>query len=144
LEGWFDADIQGGDSVNPAVPAQARLELPVSLLSSGNPLYDRELRRRIDARRYPVISGEMKLMQKVDGDHRYRVSGDISFRGVTRTYEDEMTLTAVDDHTIRLQGERTFDVRDFGMHPPKILSLKVYPDVTVKVDLVARRPTPRS
>jgi hypothetical protein len=55
-----------------------------------------------------------------------------------------MTLTAVDDHTIRLQGERTFDVRDFGMDPPKILSLKVYPDVTVKVDLIARRPTPRS
>jgi polyisoprenoid-binding protein YceI len=138
LEGWFEADIQGGGRVNGAVAPRARLELPVARLSSGNPLYDREMRRRIDARRYPTISGDLRLMEEAEGDHRYKISGDITFRGVTKPYEDEMTLTSLDDDTIRLEGQRTFDVRDFGMDPPKILTLRVFPDVTVRVDIVAR------
>ena len=65
------------------------------------------------------------------------VGGDIEFRGVTRSYEDEMTLVALDDHTVQLEGERTFDIRDFGMEPPKILTLRVYPEVKVRVVIVA-------
>ena len=57
LQGWFEADLLGGGRLNPAVPPRGELELPVDQLSSGNPLYDREMRRRIDARRYRTISG---------------------------------------------------------------------------------------
>ena len=54
------------------------------------------------------------------------MDGDLTFRGVTRQYEDEMTLEATDGIVI-LAGEKTFDVRDFGMEPPRILLLKVEP-----------------
>ena len=137
LEGWFEADIQGGGRVNPSAAPSARLELPVDRLSSGNPLYDREMRRRIDARKYPTISGTLSGMAESEGDNRYTVKGDITFRGITRPYEDEMTVEQLDDHTLRLSGEREFDIRDFGMDPPRILTLKVHPDVKVKVDIVA-------
>ena len=30
-----------------------------------------------------------------------------------------------------------FDIRDFGMEPPKILTFRVYPEVEVSVDIVA-------
>ena len=136
LRGWFEADIGPGGRVNPAVAAGAQLELPVERLSSGNPLYDREMRRRIDARRYPTISGALVSMKETGTEGRYRVAGEITLRGVTRPYEDELTVTAVDDHTVRLEGERTFDIRDFGMEPPKILTLRVFPDVTVRVDIL--------
>ena len=40
-------------------PVSGELELAVERLTSGNQLYDRELRRRIDARRYPTIAGRL-------------------------------------------------------------------------------------
>ena len=32
-----------------------------------------------------------------------------------------------------------FDIRDFGMEPPRILMLKVQPEVTVRVEIVAEK-----
>jgi hypothetical protein len=72
-------------------------------------------------------------------DGRYLVSGDITFRGVTRTFEDEMVLTSNEDGEIQLVGESTFDVRDFGMDPPRVLMLKVAPEVRVTAHLTAAR-----
>jgi hypothetical protein len=76
-------------------------------------------------------------MKETDTECRYHVGGEITFRGVSHTYEDEMSLTVLDDATIKLEGQRVFDIRDFGMEPPKILTLRVYPDVTVRVSIVA-------
>ncbi|MGZ4807368.1 MAG: YceI family protein, partial [Ilumatobacteraceae bacterium] len=66
------------------------------------------------------------------------VSGDLTFRGVARTYEDEMTVN-IDGGTLSLAGQSTFDIRDFGMEPPRILMLKVQPEVTVRVEIVAEK-----
>ncbi|HEX3090853.1 MAG TPA: YceI family protein, partial [Ilumatobacteraceae bacterium] len=63
----------------------------------------------------------------------------LTFRGVTRTYEDTMTIEAVDDHGVILAGRSTFDIRDFGMDPPRILMLKVQPEVSVRVEIVAEK-----
>ena len=61
------------------------------------------------------------------------MGGDITFRGVSRNYASEVRFTAVDDRTLRIESESTFDVRDFGLEPPKILTLKVEPEVRVRV-----------
>jgi polyisoprenoid-binding protein YceI len=137
LEGFVDLDADGGAVVGPH--PTARLSFPVKRLSSGNRLEDRELRRRIDARRHPTISGVLTAVVPVADEGRFLVRGDLSFRGVTRSVEDYMTLTAVDDRTIRVAGESTFDVRDFGMEPPRILMLRVEPDVEVRVEIFAER-----
>ena len=60
--------------------------------------------------------------------------GDVTFRGVTNSYEDEMTIAQLDDATLQLDGRATFDIRDFGMEPPRILMLRVHPEVDVTVD----------
>ncbi len=116
-----------------------RLSLPVNRLSSGNRLEDRELHRRIDARRFPTIDGVLTSMDRAGDDGRYRVSGDLAFRGVTRRCEDEMS---VESSTIARCGSRAgrqFDIRDFGMEPPRILMLRVEPDVVVRVEIVAEK-----
>jgi polyisoprenoid-binding protein YceI len=138
LEGYVDLETRDGDldlSVEPA----GKLSLPVTRLSSGNRLEDRELHRRIDAKRFPTIDGVLTGIERLDDDSRYRVAGDLAFRGVVRRYEDEMTIDVVDDRTLRLAGESTFDIRDFGMEPPRILMLRVEPDVVVRVDIVAEK-----
>ena len=37
--------------------------------------------------------------------------------------------------TVVLSGEDTFDIRQFGMKPPSMLMVRVYPEVHVKVEL---------
>ena len=138
LEGWLELELGTGGGLDLAAAPGAHLEFDVDRLTSGNPLEDRELRRRIDARRFPTIAGDLTSMEATDEDGRYRVAGDLTFRGVTRRYEDEMTLEATDG-TVILAGEKTFDVRDFGMEPPRILLFKVEPDVTVKVAIMAEK-----
>jgi polyisoprenoid-binding protein YceI len=139
LEGFLDLEILGGGRVNLAVPMSGKLSLDVERLSSGNGLEDRELRRRIDARRFRTIDGELTGMRETENEGRYRVRGDLTFRGVTRSFEDEMVLTANDDGAIQLVGESTFDIRDFGMDPPRVLMLKVEPEVRVTAHVTAQR-----
>ena len=100
-------------------------------------LEDRELHKRIDAKRYPTIDGMLTAVERVDGTNRYRVSGDLAFRGVARQCQDELSVEVVDDRTVRLEGQSTFDIRDFGMEPPKILMLPVEPDVVVRIEVIA-------
>ena len=139
VEGFVDLELQDGGRVDLAVPPTGELSLRVEHLSSGNKLEDRELRRRIDSRRFPTIDGRLTEIRDAAGDGRYAVRGDITFRGVTKSYEDEMSIDQVDERTMRLEGRSTFDIRDFGMEPPRILMLKVHPDVVVGVAIVARK-----
>jgi polyisoprenoid-binding protein YceI len=137
LDGFVDLDADG-DAVVGEHPT-AQLSFPVNRLSSGNRLEDRELHKRIDARRYPTITGVLTGVVPVADDGRFLVRGDLTLRGVTRSVEDYMTLTVVDERTIRLAGESTFDVRDFAMEPPRILMLHVEPDVKVRVEIFAEK-----
>jgi hypothetical protein len=137
LEGFVELTLTGG-RVDVGAMKRGWLSLPVDRLRSGNPLEDRELRRRIDARRFPTIDGELTHLESMDGD-QYLVGGDLTFRGTTRAYEAPMTISALDDNTMRLTGQATFDVRDFGMEPPRILMLRVHPEVEVRVEIVAER-----
>ncbi len=138
LEGWLDLDITDG-KVNGDQPVLGHLEFPVVNLKSGNAFEDRELHRRIDARRFPSISGDLKSMKHTNEDADYVVRGDLTFRGVTHTYEDSMTVAIGSDGNLNLGGASTFDIRDFGMEPPRILMLKVQPEVTVRVEIVAEK-----
>ena len=78
-------------------------------------------------------------MKQANDAAEYTVSGDLTFRGVTHSYEDAMTVEVAIDGTLTLGGESTFDIRDFGMEPPRILMLKVQPEVTVRVEIVAEK-----
>ena len=77
-----------------------------------------------------------------DQRDRYHVKGDITFRGVSRPHEDDLTFTFVDRDTVRLEGTTTFDGRDFGMEPPRIRLVRVHPEVTVTLDAIAEREAP--
>ena len=138
LEGWLDVDI-GDGTINVDQPLSGHLEFPVDNMKSGNALEDREMRRRIDARRYPTIMGDLKSMKQTDESSRYIVGGELTFRGTSRSYEDQMTVELLNDRTISMSGQSVFDIRDFGMDPPRILILKVQPEVTVRVEIVAEK-----
>jgi polyisoprenoid-binding protein YceI len=138
LDGWLEIDVVDG-GIDVEADPRGHVEFPVSKLASGNPLEDRELQRRIDSRRFPTISGDLESMKATDESTRYLVAGALTFRGVKRRYTDEITLDASAVSTVKLSGQSVFDIRDFGMEPPRILMLKVQPEVTVRIDIVAVR-----
>jgi len=134
LEGSIEADVTDGQ-VDFGDTPKILVELPVDQLKSGKALEDAELQRRIEAKRYPTIRGEVREIKETAGG-RYRVRGDLTFHGVTRPVEGEVSVK-VDGDSLVLEGEQTLDIRDFGVDPPKILMLKVHPDVKVRVRAVA-------
>jgi polyisoprenoid-binding protein YceI len=138
LEGYVELEIGPDGRVDVAAKPSGKLTLSATRLSSGNRLEDRELHKRIDIRRYPNIEGVLDEMSP-SGDGAYQVSGEVTFRGVARRHQDEMTVDAVDEQTVRLEGKSRFDVRDFGMEPPRMLMLKVAPEVEIRVEIVAVR-----
>ena len=139
LEGYVELDLGPSGTVDPARTPAGSLSLAVDRLKSGNRMEDRELQKRIDARRFPRIEGHLEQIAPNGSEASYRVSGEVTFRGVSRRYEDRMNITPVEDRTIRLAGESNFDIRDFGMQPPKVLLLKVEPEVQVRVEIYAVR-----
>ena len=54
LQGTLDLELLAG-RLDPQSQPHAKVSFPVDRLKSGNPLEDRELRRRIDSRHFPTI-----------------------------------------------------------------------------------------
>jgi polyisoprenoid-binding protein YceI len=132
LTGDIEADVVDG---RVADAFEGRLEVPIAKLQSGNRLYDSELQRVTEARRYPTIVGEVRGAV-ADGDGRFRVDGDLTFHGVTRRVSDDLQVRAEGDRLV-VEGRHQFDIREFGVTPPRLLMLKVHPTVTVSIKLVA-------
>jgi polyisoprenoid-binding protein YceI len=125
LQGWVELD---GDRLS----GEVRIE--VGRLSSGNALIDRETRRRVDAARFPTITGKSTGATRL-GPDRFAVTGDLTFRGEVRQVDGELTISQADGRLV-VEGEQTFDVRDWGLKPPRIAMLKVHPEVVVRIHLV--------
>ncbi|MBV9040928.1 MAG: YceI family protein [Acidimicrobiia bacterium] len=137
IDGAIVADIREG-AVDADAPIHAKLEMAVDELRSGNALYDAELLQRIDARRYPTTTVELREVKALTTS-RYRVIGDLSFHGITREVSGTVVLEATDADTLMIEGEQVFDIRDFDVPSPKILMLKILPDVRVHMLLRAER-----
>jgi polyisoprenoid-binding protein YceI len=137
LEGFVELDLDDDGQVSFDAAPTAKLSLNVSRLSSGNRLEDRELQKRIDARRYPTIDGVLETIEADGSSGRYQVAGEVTFRGVSHRYQDTMTIEASDPTTITLAGSSSFNIKDFGMEPPRVLMLRVEPEVNVRVEIVA-------
>jgi hypothetical protein len=138
LAGFFEADLDGEGRIDLKSPPKAWIEMPVERLSSGNLLYDVEMRRRVDARRWPLIEGELTGMKPDGADGTYLVSGEVTFRGVSRPCSDRLALSVPEQGAVCLEGSHTFDLREFNFEPPRIMMIRVHPHVEVKVKVVAR------
>lgn len=129
VSGWFEAAL--ADTAFTAGEAiEGRLEIPLDELSSGNPLIDREMRRRTDIGVHSVIVAEIETAEPVGGSTAL-VTGTVEFLGVETLVEGEVSVVPGP----RLTGVGEFDVRWWNLEPPKLLMLRVDPVVTVEIDL---------
>ncbi len=127
--GWLEATLDDAGFA-PGGDLRGRLEVPVADLSSGNPLVDREMKRRVDTTTHPLIVAEIESTEETGGDTA-KITGTIRFLGVETLVEGELNLLPGP----RLTGIGEFDVRWWGLEPPRLLMLRVDPIVTVEIDL---------
>ncbi|HVS68444.1 MAG TPA: YceI family protein [Mycobacteriales bacterium] len=125
-------DLDFGDS------PEAVVQLRVEALTSGNALYDAEVRRRLDARRYPTITARLLRARAVG--RRWALEAEITIHGTTRVMSCAADVETVNDNVIRIHGSHVVDMRDFAISVPSVLMLRIYPDVTVRcrIDAVKR------
>ena len=141
IEGELSFALDGdgeADRLDLGIAPGGWMTLPVERLSAGHRLEDIELLRRIESRRFPTIDGVLTSVDLSGESDRYQVTGDVAFHGVTRSCKDEVTLQRLDDDTIRLAGRSTFDMRDFGLEPPRWLFVRMEAEVEVRVEITAQ------
>jgi polyisoprenoid-binding protein YceI len=139
LQGGFELVDDGPEPVDPGKARWAQLELPVDSLTSGNPLYDAELMRRIDARTYPTAQVALRHVDPVGNGNRYQLQGDLTFHGVTRLVTGVVEIAFPASSVALVYGEKVIDIRDFDVPSPAVLMLKILPDVRVRMSLEAER-----
>ena len=136
LEGMVEAELADG---RPVLSTPTWVEVESQRLRSGSGLVDGELQRRLDARRFPRIRGELKRVASGSSSGTSRLTGELTLHGITRTLEVDVTLRLVDEQTLEIEGGRAIDMRDYGLQPPSFLMFKMQPEVQVRAKLVARR-----
>lgn len=132
IEAEFDAD--GRPLLER--PHRGWVEVAVEDIRSGNRLTEIEMQRRAEVRSFPTIRFEISRAWQVDGDDRYRAAMTVTAHGRSQPVEEDFSLRRSGRRLI-LEGRHTFDMRDFGVNPPRILALRVEPQVRVSVRLVA-------
>jgi hypothetical protein len=137
LTGSIAADITDG-AIRPRSHPSAHVEIAVDGLRSGNRVYDAELLRRIDARRFPTATLDLGRCLAVGSTGRYRVAGELTFHGVTRPTEGTVDIAVAADGRLVVTGEQVFDIRDFAVPSPTVLMLRIYPDVRVHLHVEAK------
>lgn len=134
LRGEADVEVADGQiKLDPAPTGY--IEGDVDQLQTGKKLEDIALRKQIDAKKFPNVRYEV---QSVDGGpDQFKITGSFTFHGQTQQFT-EMATARVEGDAIHVESEHTFDIRDFGVQPFKILSLKIEPDVNLKLHLVGK------
>jgi DNA-binding PadR family transcriptional regulator len=141
VEGSLHAALVDG-GVSTEIPPSGGLRIDVSALSSGNKLYDAELHRRIDSRRFPTATVALRDCTAGTPGSRYLLQGELTFHGISRLVEGTVRVESVSDDRLVISGEQVLDIRDFAVSSPTMLMLRIFPDVRVRLHAEAERAEP--
>jgi polyisoprenoid-binding protein YceI len=122
VRGSFDR-VEGTGYFDASSPTNSHLELTIDAGSVNTRNGDRDAHLRspdfLDVEHFPAIRFVSTSVEQVDGD-RYRVSGDLTIRDVTRPVTVEFTYTGatVDpwgNHRIGFEGHGVLNRKDWGL-----------------------------
>jgi PadR family transcriptional regulator, regulatory protein PadR len=132
VDGWMEAAVAGA-TLQTDIPPAAHLEIDLSGLRSGNRVYDAELARRIDSRRFPQASADLRECLASGPANLFRLNGELTFHGVTRQAQGTVRVEVTAGGRLVISGDQAFDIRDFAIPSPTVLMLRIYPDIKVRL-----------
>jgi polyisoprenoid-binding protein YceI len=118
-----------------SAPTSGLIRVNLIDLRSGESRNDAELRHRLEISRHPTATATIRGVRFVAAD-RYHLDGDLTLYGRDRPFVTEAVVTAEVD-AIRASGAIEIDVRDFGISPPRLLVVRVHPEVRIELTLIA-------
>lgn len=136
LAGWLEVAVAGSEVSADDLTPSAVLEVRLTTLRSGNDLYDAELRRRIDARRFPTCTLKLDRTTPLSEGH-FSLGGTITFHGATKPLTGTVDVEVLDEDRLSVVGVKELDLRDFDLEPPGMLMMKIYPEVQVQLFIAA-------
>jgi hypothetical protein len=90
--------------------------------------------------KYRRLRGEVLAIRPTARVGGCQVRGTLTFHGTTKAVEGEVVFEVRDGgRRLEIRGERIFDVRDYRLQPPRLLLLRVQPQVTVRATVTAER-----
>ncbi len=154
VRGRFGA-VRGTIDLDPAEPRKARADvaIDVSSIDTGMEKRDRHLRSAdfFDAEQHPEISFRATGAHPLGGD-RYRVSGDLTVRGVTRPLSLDAELVGIYESgrmgtRLGISATGALDRREFGLNWNQALEAGgwlVGDDVKLEIDVEAVKRVPEA
>ena len=136
IYGFIEASFNGEGELDPEAVHRAQLAFWVEDLDSGNELRDIEMLRRMNARGHPSVEWRVKKVSVANGG-RCRAIADVTVHGRTRSFEGDFKMSVAPGLLV-VEGAHEFDMRDFGIEPPRFFWLWIEPRVRVRVKVVAR------
>ncbi|WP_223034107.1 YceI family protein [Hanstruepera marina] len=106
-------------------------------IKSGKSAMDKNTYKALDTKNHKYITFKMYESKKIidlgNSEYQVIVSGKLSVSGVTKTVDLSFKMKVTAD-TVTLEGEKTFNMKDYGIEPPKALlgTITTGEDVTIK------------
>ncbi len=124
---------------------EARLSLNTNNLDCGKKAINKDMRKTLQADKYPQIILELKEIQNTkcydfeNCEEWYEITAitDITITCFTQTYIFPVIVKKLDNHNFRVSGEATLQLCDFEIEPPTALLglVKVKDGLDIAFDL---------
>jgi polyisoprenoid-binding protein YceI len=139
-------DYDGSFSFDPDKPLASKVSVVIQAASinTANDMRDKHLQSPdfFDVNKFPTLEFVSKKILKGDGDNQYKVVGDLTIHGVTKSVTLDATYLGKDTlmgaKIIGFSAATKIDRRDFGLTWSKILesgNLMVGNDVAITLDI---------
>lgn len=135
FEGEFDLPAEDEHLVAGPV-TRGSIRLATASLDGGNRLFNRDLHRTIESRKYRDVVGEIREIVAGAEPDEFVVRGVLRLHGERSEVEGRVKAAYLEAGRVRLTGESSFHIRDHGIQPRRLVVLTVEPTVRFFGDLV--------
>ena len=119
----------------------AAVEVRVDTLDCGNSRMNKDLRKALQAKEYPIIRFDVSRVDAEDiGSETFGIqtTGSIAIAGVTQPFDLSLEGIREPSGAIRITGSTALKLSSFGIEPPTAMLglVKVHDRVVIHFDLV--------
>lgn len=124
FDGHFELPQHNGRLAAGAVKA-GRFTVSAQGLEGNNLLFNRDLARTIEVRKFPQLVGDLEEIVSGPGPDEMLMRGTLRLRGAQSAVEGRIRVDYPDARHVRLQGGSQFDIESHGIRPRRLIVLSV-------------------
>ena len=139
--------IKGHITLDPAAGPARRLQavsvmIPAGSLKSDHKKMNKKMYETLETDKHPNVTYTLSSAEPAkapdEGATQLATTGMLTLHGTKKTITMPLRVESLSESKLKLSGEYTLDMTDYGMKPPKAMlgAIRVGPEVTVAFDWV--------